>query len=356
MSKKKQCVCDACQKPSPIEVRYIGIPGATGPTGATGATGNIGPTGPTGSTGSTGPAGSGQILVGSTTTLDSAQPANVTARQVGNDTYLDFFIPRGETGTAEQMLSGEVFALPPDGDAQIVDRFQNGVHYFDFFIPRGSTGPQGPVGEKGDTGIQGPKGDTGETGPQGPQGETGPQGPTGERGPQGATGTTQEFGAFILSYNDDPFNFPAEGIEIQSNARLPLKRLELLFGDFLTLDNTENVIQFTKTGVYSVTFSVNAYVKQSDTGFDPTTDFVAIALRQVDADNILAATNGYSTNPISANLFGQGLFTIQDTSFKYELANVQQKSVFINGADITKTISHSYFSVPMISMVIRKIF
>lgn len=362
---KKKCNCDnTCQQKNTFEIRYVGVPGATGNIGPTGATG---PTGPTGPIGVTGPAGMGQIFVGTTTTIPASQDAHITSRQIGNDTYLDFFIPRGETGpqgekgatgSADQMRSGEVFALPPEGEAEIVDRFENGIHYFDFFIPRGMTGPQGekgdagPQGEKGDVGPQGEKGEKGDTGPQGEKGDVGPQG---ERGPIGPTGMAEQFGAMIISYNNDPNNFPVDGLEILSNNRLPLMRMELHQGDFLTLDNTNNTIQFLKTGLYQISFVANAYVQKSGADFDPSTDFVAIAFREVNTDNILAGATGLSPNQSATNIFGQGLFTVYDTNILYELSNVQQKSIFLQGSDITKTVSHSYFCVPMISLIITKL-
>lgn len=111
----------------------------------------------------------------------------------------------------------------------------------------------------------------------------------------------------ILSYNDDPVTFPIEGIEIKSNARVPLKRLELNNGGIVTLDNVDNTIQFNKTGVYLISFTANAYVKKTGADFDPKTDFVDIAFREIDSDRILVGANAYTPLECATNLYGQGL-------------------------------------------------
>ncbi len=254
-------------------------------------------------TGATGPAGAGEVVVRSTTTVNPDQKARVISDREGNVTLLNFYIPKGSTG--EQGLQGEV----------------------------------------------GPKGDTG---PQGPKWETGPKGETGTRGDIGPTGPTSISSALIVSYVD-PQTFPTEGQEIASNARLPLNRLEFNYGTIIDLDSDENLITFNETGAYRITFAINAYVKKTGDNFDHKTDFVAVGFRAVDSDEIFAATNNWTPNESAANSFGQGLFIIDDLTKKYELVNLQKKSIYINGADIGQTVSHSYFSVPMITLVITKL-
>ncbi|MGN0961059.1 MAG: collagen-like protein, partial [Christensenellales bacterium] len=192
----------------------------------------------------------------------------------------------------------------------------------------------------------------GEKGEQGEKGETGPQG---EQGLRGATGPYQIKTAFVVSYNNDPTQFPTEGIEIASNGRLPLMRKETDYGGIIELDTNDNTIQFNEPGVYSITFTTNAYVKKSDTDFNPATDFVAVAFRAADSDNIIAAANTWSITECASNITGQGVFVVPDIATAYELVNVQQKSLYLNGCDITKTISHSYFVGPMVSIVITKL-
>ncbi len=490
---------DKCKKPCKevcLEInKNIKLTTVTGPQGPTGATG---PTGPTGADGVS------AVVVRSTSTIDSGLQAKVEFERVGNVTYLDFFIPQGNTGPIDVIRAGEVttlgnkdqacvndrfdgrmhffdFGIPcgnpgekgekgdkgdegpigprgypgetgksemisidltetlnPGEDAQVLDDFENNIHHLTFFIPKGDTGPIGPQGEagekgevgpqgdrglqgeqgpqgiqglKGETGERGPKGDqgekgdpgergeqglkgdTGDTGPQGekgeqgqkgekgdpgekgekgdtgPQGEQGIQGPqgeqgvkgekgdTGDTGPQGPTGPTEPMkGAFILSYNNDPNTFPVLGQEIASNERLPLIRLELNKEEIAELDTVNNTIKLNETGVYKITFSVNAYVKKTGDTFDPATDFVAVGFRRVGTDKILAASNTWSYEEYPQNMFGQGLFVVDDVENLYELVNLQKKSIFISGADLTKTVSQSYFSVPMVSIIITKLY
>ena len=140
-----------------------GITGPTGPTGATGATGATGPTGPTGPTGATGPTG-------------NSGEAGAT----------------GVTGAAATLQVGSVTTGQPDEDAQVTNSGDENNAIFDFVIPQGragipgSDGVTGPAGPKGATGATGPKGATGATGATG---AAGPKGATGATGPKGATGT-----------------------------------------------------------------------------------------------------------------------------------------------------------------------
>lgn len=304
------------------------IRGATGATGVTGATG-------------------GEVVANSTTTLDEGQQAYVESRYEDGKNHLDFFIPKGQKGDkgdTEKIKAGEVFIGASDEQANVFDRYIDGVHYLDFYIPRGYTGEAGVQGEKGEKGDTGPKGDMGQKGEKGDKGDKGDACPA------------ELESVFILSYNGDPTRFPAGGIEIKSGERLPLERRELDHGGILTLDSVDMTIQFNKTGIYFVTFSTNAYVKRSGDTFDPKTDFVSIAFREVDSDKILAAANNWTPNECALNTFGQGMFVVNDLATAYELVNTQKKSIFVNGCDIGQTISHSYFSVPMVTLSIIKLY
>lgn len=81
--------------------------------------------------------------------------------------------------------------------------------------------------------------------------------------------------------------------------------MELDYGSFLNLDTQNNTITIKETGVYYVTFATNAYVKKSSADFNAKTDFVAIGLRLVDTDDILAATNTWSFNESATNTLGK---------------------------------------------------
>ncbi len=288
-------------------------------------TGPRGPQGPTGATGPTGPMG-GTVVARSTTTVSSDENAAVMSSLQDNTTYLDFYIPKGVTGESDTIVAGNVESVSPDEKATVSDRYSLGLHYLDFKIPRGVTGEKGDKGDKG------------------------------EKGDPGLETETDVKGAYIISYNDDPNNFPVEGKEIPSNGRLPLMRLELDYGDIIELDSTDNTIQFNKTGVYGVTFTTNAYVKKTGVQFDPVTDFVSVAFREAGNQNIIAAATSWSSTECAVNMTGQALFVVSDLATAYELVNTQQKSIYINGCNVQKTVSHSYFAVPMVTIVITKLF
>lgn len=172
---------------NPVAYLPKGPTGATGPTGPTGSTGA---TGEIGATGATGPYA--QIVkVRSTQTVAPEQDAWVAAEYADDATYLDFYIPKGESGQPATLLAGNTQTLDAGQEAEVTDRFVNDVHFFDFAIPRGNTGLRGEKGEKGDVG---PKGDVGDTGPQGPQGIQGTQGEKGEKGEQGERGEKGDTG------------------------------------------------------------------------------------------------------------------------------------------------------------------
>lgn len=145
--------------------------------GPMGARGEKGEKGDKGETGATGPSGE-NLEVRSTTTIEPTQKANVTATHIGNNTYLDFFIPKGFDGVPEKVVAGKTQKVESTEQASVVDRYEDGVHYLDFSIPKGETGAQGEKGVQGEQGEKGATGDKGETGPIGPQGVAGPSGST----------------------------------------------------------------------------------------------------------------------------------------------------------------------------------
>lgn len=203
------------------------------------------------------------------------------------------------------------------------DRVENNTHNLTFFIPQGKKGDKGDPGSKGE---------------------------------QGPAGPLDIPSTYILSYNDDPNNFPVGGKEIPSNGRLPLMRQELIQGGIVTLDSTDNTIQFNQTGIYHVSFTFNGYVKKTGSEFNPEADFVSVAFREVDSDRIVAGANAWSRDECAQNIAGQGIFVVNNLATPFELVNVQKKSMYVNGCNIQQTISHSYFSVPMVSMTIFKLY
>lgn len=306
-----------------------------GPRGATGATGPTGPQGPRGeSYGPTGPQG----LIGPT---GPTGPTGAT----------------GAAGQSERMVIHKIEAVTADAPAHIDDNMVDNVHYIDLFIPQGATGPQGEVGATGQPGEPGPQGERGMPGPKGDKGEPGPQGPQGEvgpRGPQGATGPYQIKAAYVTSWNENYQGFDAYGYKLESNARIPLMRKETDYGDLITVDSANNTISFNSTGVYYISFTANPYMNITG-NFANFSDFIALAFREVGTDNILAASNSWNIDQQAATTIGQGVFVVSDTSASYELVNVSKKSGYLQACDIQFTISNSYFSSVLTSIVIIKL-
>lgn len=338
-----------------------GLTGATGPTGpqgerglqgVQGVAGPTGPIGPTGPTGSAGPRGedASELEVRSTVTMGPNEDAKVVSSKEGDRIFLDFFIPKGDTGDSQKIQAGDVTTLNPDKSAKVTSRMVADTLVFDFQIPRGFPGDKGDKGDRGAQGFPGERGDKGDTG------DVGPQGAKGDRGEQGPAGPLSIPCAFVLSYNDDPNTFPVAGMEIASNARLPLNRMEAHHDDIITLDVDQDTIQFKQTGLYYVSFVTNAYIKKADADFNPQTDFVAVSFRENGTDRIIASANTWSNEEVAHNISGQGLLVVNDVTSIYELVNTQKRSIYINGADISQTVSNSYFSVPMVSVVIIKLF
>ena len=327
----------------------MGVPGERGAQGAMGLTGAKGPTGPTGPTGPSG-ADASEVEVRSTVTMGPEEKAKVVSSKEGDRIFLDFFIPKGETGNSQRIQAGDVTTLNPEDAAEVTSRTIDDTLIFDFKIPRGFPGDKGDTGERGPQGFPGERGDKGETG------DIGPQGLKGDRGEQGPAGPLSIPCAFVLSYNDDPNTFPVAGMEIASNTRLPLNRMEAHHDDIITLDSDQNTIQFKQTGLYYVSFVTNAYIKKANADFNPQVDFVAVSFRENGSDRIIASANTWSNEEVAHNISGQGLLVVNDTTSLYELVNTQKRSIYINGADVTQTVSNSYFTVPMVSVVIIRLF
>lgn len=360
-----------------------GIQGVKGDRGEQGIQGAKGERGEQGEKGDRGEKGESDLLtIDEVETIPYNQPAQIIDTKEGNIHHLSLFLPqgakgdRGATGESELITIDEVETISPNEQAQVIDLKEGNIHHLSFFIPqgvkgdrgeqgaRGLTGERGPQGEQGIQGVKGERGEQGLTGARGAKGDPGEQGIQGAKGDRGDKGERGEQGppgpldipcAYILSYNDDPNTFPVEGKEIESNKRLPLMRIELHNGGIINLNTDDNSIQFNQTGVYKVVFTVNAYIKNSDPAFDPSTDFVAIAFREIDSDNILAGVNAWTPDECATNMTGQGIFTVPDVATAYELVNTQKKSIFVNGCNVMKTVSQSYFSVPMVSITIVKL-
>ncbi len=321
----------------------------------------------------------------------------------------------GPIGEAEKIAIVAVEAVDEAAPAEVDDDYANLTHNLTFKIPRGPSGLKGDKGDKGDPGERGEAGPTGENGPRGnsmvyghftttyypntatyvdinktnfpynendlsvgdvvithnavigsvlqvdrdnnrimlrPMAEI--KGEKGDKGDTGPTGPELIKTSLVLGYNNDPFGFPAEGMVIKSGERIPFVRVETNLGELVSL-NPDYSIQFAETGVYSVNFITNAYVKLAGDTYNPQTDFVVVGFREENTDNIFAAANCWTANECATTMSGQGVFVVDDISKKYELVNLQKREIYVNAVDITKTITNSYFASVLASLVFHKL-
>ncbi len=347
-----------------------------GETGLKGEQGEVGQTGPRGEKGDTGEAE--KIAIASVEAVDQGSSAEVVDNFQNLTHNLSFKIPRGATGLpgetgmkGEQGDPGPMGETGPRGNAMIFGRFstqflENTATYVDInrtnfpynyedLMPKDVVVTyNGVLGsildvDKGNNritlrpvaNISGPKGDKGEPGEPGPKGDTGPTGPELIKT------------SLVLGYNNDPQGFPVEGMQIATGGRIPFVRLETNYGNIAKL-NQDNSIQFNETGVYSVNFVTNAYIKPAGAQFDPATDFVVVGFREENSEKVFAAANCWATEHAEC-ISGQGVFVVEDISKKYELVNLQKRDIYVNAVDITKTITNSYFASVLATLVFQKL-
>lgn len=358
--------------PSCTNKNFVGPIGPQGPQGEKGEKGDVGPQGIQGPTGPTGPAG----------------PMGL----------------EGPMGEAETLSVGAVTVAADDEDVEIIDS-KNGLnHILTFVLPKGhdgkdgAPGPQGPQGEKGEAGadgtsvtilgsydsyddlkrnhsegqpgqsylvgddlyvwsdevndwknvgkIRGPEGKEGLQGPQGIPGIPGPEGPTGPPGPE------QINAAYFITYNN---NYYTQGYPVDSNARLPIDRLEYDNGGLFSLNQQDNTIHFHKNGIYKVTFVVNAKVTfANDTSFNQFQDIVAVGFKKLNEDIIYAGACTYIPDQEPRTLVGQGLMAVADYNNEAcELVNLTKREILLDTPKIETTLSHSYVLSPYISIILE---
>ncbi len=345
--------------------------------GPTGPAGSIGPTGPTGPMGPPGPIG----------------PQGPTGPQG----------EMGPMGEAETITFGDVEVASADDEAKVVD-VKNGLdHIISFVLPKGQDGKPGPQGEKGEKGEPGPQGKDGTSvtilgsfateddlkrnhpngqpgqsylvgddlyvwsvddndwknigkirGPQGkdgPEGPAGPQGLPGPEGPIGPPGPEQINAACFILYNN---NYYTRGYPIASNARLPIDRIENDNGGLFSLDQ-DNTIHFNKDGVYKINFIVNARVTyENESSFNPFQDLVAIGFKKLNETIIYAGACVYIPDQAPRTLVGQGLMVIKDhTQEACELINLTKREILLDSPKIETTLSDSYVTSPLLTIIIE---
>lgn len=252
----------------------------------------------------------------------------------------------------------------------------------------GPPGPRGLPGPKGDIGPAGPKGEQGIKGKDGtsvnilgsydqyddlikehPIGKIGDsylidgdlyvwseneqkwvnvgqiKGPKGDIGP---VGPSQIRTAYIVKFNDGK---NIDGIEVKSGEKLPLGRVELDVTDLITLDS--DTIKFNEIGYYKIGFTVLAYPKVEQVDFDPTKDIVSIGFKQTGFDNAYVGVGEWVFNGEAVELVAQGIISVANLNSSYELSNLSKQPIFLHSPDIKNINSISYFSNPLVTMVIE---
>lgn len=200
---------------------------------------------------------------------------------------------------------------------------------------------QGPKGDKGD------KGDQGE---QGPKGEKGNPGDKGDKGDKGDPGPNTVRAAYLVTFNDSK---PKEGISIDSNGILPIERKELDLTNLINLNQTENTISFNVAGYYRISIIVSAYVKNIETPYDKTKDFVSIGFREKNTDNIYIGTSTWYETEVSKQNIMEGMLAVTDPKKEFELVNLGNKSICLIAPDIEDIKSKSYFTNSLITVFVE---
>ena len=200
---------------------------------------------------------------------------------------------------------------------------------------------EGPKGEKGDKGDQGIPGEKGDIGPQGPKGDIGPTGPTGRNLIRTA---------YLVTFNDGT---KEDGVPVLSGNRLPISRVELDISNLVTLNEIEKTIKFNEIGYYKISFTVSAYPSVTGIDFDPKTDIVSVGFRKINTDEVYVGVGEWVFNGEAIELIASGVISVVDTHSLYELANLSIKTIYLNTPDIRNISSSSYFSNPLVTMLIE---
>lgn len=91
--------------------------------------------------------GPGNVLtIGTVTTGDFGDPAEVTIEGDSPEQVLNFVLPPGEQGPANVLTVGTVTASEPGEDAEVEITGTSPDQTINFVLPRGETGPVGPIG------------------------------------------------------------------------------------------------------------------------------------------------------------------------------------------------------------------
>lgn len=261
-----------------------------------------------------------KFVIGS---VNEGEKAEVTIKENGNTEIINFVIPKGskgdkgENGTSVKILGSydtyddliREHNIGNIGDSYIVDE--------DLYVWSNNTNTWDNVGK-----IKGPKGDN---------------------GPQKIKSS------YLVTFNN---NTTYEGLTINSLERLPIGRIELDIDKLINLNSNDNTISFNETGYYKISFIINARIMQNN-DFDPNTDFISIGLREVNTDNIYIGSSKFIYNNSYNTLNAEGIISVIDTNKNYELVNLSKKDIYLNTPDIINIKSNSYFTNPLISIIIE---
>lgn len=188
------------------------------------------------------------------------------------------------------------------------------------------------------------------------QGEKGEKGDKGDIGPTGPTGPSEIKAVYVVTLKDPSLELNEFGMEIESGKRLPLKRLDISStrDNLIQLNAEENTIQFNEIGTYEIIFTFNGNILSIEP-FNIQTDFISVGFRAVDANEVYIGANDWSASEIPHNITGIGLLRVTDIATAYELVNLQKKSMYLVGGNKRETLTDSYFTTPMVTMIIKKL-
>lgn len=276
--------------------------------------------------------------------------------------------PTGPSGNADKITVGNTITAEADENAMVIDTYNNGTHTLDFIIPRGKDNSGISVFGSFDT-----KDELENAHPLGNPGESylvdgnlyvwnsdnnnwkdagaivGPKGDKGDKGDPGPIGPTPTLKAsYVVTFNDGT---QQDGIMVTSGSNLPLGRVELDTNNLITLDN--NTIKFNSAGYYKIFFTVSAYPTIHGVDFDPTKDIVSIGFKEIGTNNVYVGVGQWVFNGEAIELVAEGILSVDNTNNTYCLSNLSKETIYLNTPVLNNIASISYFSNPLITMVIE---
>ena len=166
--------------------------------------------------------------------------------------------------------------------------------------------------------------------------------------PKGTTETTQR-NAYLVTFNENNQN----PIDVLSNNKIPLTKKEIDITNIVTLDPTDNTIQFNVPGYYQINFTAFAYASDNGRDFDQTKDFVSIGLRTAGTDDIYVGASKWTNSTIATEITGQGIISVPYISTPFELVNLSPSTIHLTSPDMNYIKSSSYFTNPLVTITIE---